>query len=276
MSTKSECPVTDPASVPNPLGDGKYIKTAGCLIIGDEVLNGKTKDTNSNFFAQFCFDLGIDLIEAARRMTKNYDFVVTSGGIGPTHDDITYESLGKAFGLPLEHDVETMRRMAALTTEKRRLELEAASPEEREARNRMALFPLAKGGHGSDGQGGARSELLFVSEDNLTSQLCVFPGIPSLFQQLLLGLVPYLPLPPASSKPFRHLIFTKLHLTSRSFRSASRTRASVLDLGVHVSLIGHDVERVKELGREIAEKLDGEVISEGQLGDESAKAKPSL
>lgn len=43
----------------------------------------------------------------------------------------------------------------------------------------------------------------------LISQLCVFPGIPSLFQQLLLGLVPYLPLPPASSKPFRHLIFTK-------------------------------------------------------------------
>lgn len=46
--------------------------------------------------------------------------------------------------------------------------------------------------------------------------------------------------------------------------------------GVHVSLIGHDVDRVKELGREVAEKLDGEVISEGQLGDESAKAKPSL
>lgn len=98
-------------------------------------------------------------------MTKNYDFVVTSGGIGPTHDDITYESLGKAFDLPLEHDVETMRRMMALTPEKRRKELEAASAEEREARNRMALFPVAKGGHGSDGQGGARSELIFVSED---------------------------------------------------------------------------------------------------------------
>lgn len=160
-------------------------------------------------------------------MTSNYDFVVTSGGIGPTHDDITYESLGKAFGLPLKHDEETMRRMMAITPEKRRRELEAASPEEREARNRMALFPVAAGGHGSDGQGAARSELIFVSEDKwvpvlrlggkvrkaefsrLTLQLCVFPGIPSLFQQLLLGLVPYLPLPPASSKPFRHLIFTK-------------------------------------------------------------------
>lgn len=98
-------------------------------------------------------------------MTKNYDFVVTSGGIGPTHDDITYESLGKAFGLPLEHDVETMRRMMEITPEKRRRELESASEAEREARNRMALFPVAKGGHGSDGQGGARSEVLFVLAD---------------------------------------------------------------------------------------------------------------
>lgn len=98
-------------------------------------------------------------------MTNNYDFVVTSGGIGPTHDDITYESLGKAFGLPLEHDQETMRRMMAITPEKRRRELEAASPEEREARNRMALFPVAKTGHNSDSQDGARSELIFVSED---------------------------------------------------------------------------------------------------------------
>ena len=81
----------------NPLGEGNYVKTAGCLIIGDEVLNGKTKDSNSNFFAKMCFNLGIELkrieviaddeaeiVEAARRMTKEYDFVISSGGIGPT------------------------------------------------------------------------------------------------------------------------------------------------------------------------------------------------
>jgi len=100
-------------------------------------LNGKTKDTNSNFFAQFCFDLGIELkrieviaddedeiIEAARRMTKNYDFVVTSGGIGPTHDDITYASLAKAFDLPLVHHKETMERMWTLASAQRKEELE--------------------------------------------------------------------------------------------------------------------------------------------------------
>ena len=89
------------------------ISTAACLIIGDEVLGGKvfwqppdlswfanrrqTVDTNSAFFAKYCFSLGISLkrieviaddeaeiIEAVRRMSSKYDFVVTSGGIGPT------------------------------------------------------------------------------------------------------------------------------------------------------------------------------------------------
>jgi molybdenum cofactor synthesis domain-containing protein len=95
------------------------------LIIGDEVLNGKTKDSNSNYFAKWCFDRGIDvrrievipddeddIVEAARRMTSKYDFVITSGGIGPTPDDITYQSIAKAFdGEPLEYHDETLRRM---------------------------------------------------------------------------------------------------------------------------------------------------------------------
>lgn len=82
------------------------IHTAGCIIIGDEVLGGKTADTNSAFFAKFCFKLGISLkrievlgddeseiIEATRRMSRNYDFVVTSGGIGPTLADHCSSSL---------------------------------------------------------------------------------------------------------------------------------------------------------------------------------------
>ena len=73
------------------------IHTAGCIVIGDEVLGGKTVDTNSAYMAKFCFDLGLSLkrvevigddegeiMEATRRMSTHYDFVVTSGGIGPT------------------------------------------------------------------------------------------------------------------------------------------------------------------------------------------------
>ncbi len=84
----------DKSKVPEvgPLGKDVFVKTAGCIIIGDEVLNGKTKDTNSNYFAKLCFAQGIELkrieviaddedeiVEAVRRMAKNYDMVVTSG-----------------------------------------------------------------------------------------------------------------------------------------------------------------------------------------------------
>ncbi|WWC65981.1 uncharacterized protein I303_108603 [Kwoniella dejecticola CBS 10117] len=303
QSQASNLPPTDPQTVSNPLGEGKYIKTAGCLIIGDEVLNGKTKDTNSNFFAQFCFDLGIELkrieviaddedeiVEAARRMTKAYDFVVTSGGIGPTHDDITYASLGKAFNLPLKHDEETIRRMSELTTPKRREELKNATPAEREARNRMALFPTNSGSGAEDSENESKSEIIFVDSEKwvpvvrLGGKLCIFPGIPSLFQQLLLALSPYLPLPPASSKPFRHLIYTsKPESTIAPFLTELQARVKkegirvgsypYLYSGVHVSLIGHDIERVRELGQEVVKELDGKIVSEGKLGNESKEAK---
>jgi len=290
---------TDPASVPNPLGEGNYIKTAGCIIIGDEVLNGKTKDTNSNFFAQYCFDLGIELkrieviaddedeiVEAARRFTKNYDFVITSGGIGPTHDDITYSSLGAAFNLPLVHHQETMKRMWTLASAEKR-ELMSNAPEgEKEARNRMALFPTAEEGK----DGAEKSEVLFVKEEmwvpvvRLGGKLCVFPGIPKLFQQLLHGLTPYLPLPPASAKPFRHLIFTDkaesaiapylTELQAKVKKEGIRVGSyPFLFKGVHVSLIGHDIERIRELGQEVVKELDGKVVAEGQLGAEQEASK---
>lgn len=69
-------------------------------------MGGKTVDTNSAYFAKFCFSLGINLkrieviaddedeiVEACRRMSKNYDFVVTSGGIGPTYVYVPRDSL---------------------------------------------------------------------------------------------------------------------------------------------------------------------------------------
>ncbi|CAG8556260.1 19293_t:CDS:2, partial [Racocetra fulgida] len=89
----TECHIF-PTTPISELQDRPFPKTSACLVIGDEILEGKTVDSNSGFFAKFCFNLGISLkrievipdkeeeiIEAVRRFSNNYDFVITSGGI---------------------------------------------------------------------------------------------------------------------------------------------------------------------------------------------------
>src|SRR5690606_506164 len=88
--------------------------TAGMIVIGDEILSGRTKDVNIGAVADFCTDLGIDLtevrvvsddmdaiVEAVNALRARYTYVFTSGGIGPTHDDITADAIAKAFGVAL-------------------------------------------------------------------------------------------------------------------------------------------------------------------------------
>ncbi|KAI0649826.1 MoaB/Mog domain-containing protein [Trametes meyenii] len=269
----------------NPLGEGRYIKRAAALIIGDELLNGKTLDRNSNYFARFCFENGIDLkkievipddeddiVEAARRLVKDYDFVITSGGIGPTHDDITYASLAKAFDQPLEHHKETLRRMEEVI--KTRTDLSQQTPEQRTARERMALFP-------------ARAEVLFIAPDiwvpvvRLEGKLCVFPGIPRLFQRMLDGLAAFLPLPPPGERPFRQQVFTSLPESSIApFLTALQERTKdagvrvgsypLLQKGVYVSLIGRDADAVRALGEEVARELQGRLVTEDEARAEKA------
>jgi len=265
---------------PNPLGEGRWIKTAGAIIIGDEILNGKTLDRNSNYFARYCFENGIELervevipdeeseiIEASRRMIRKYDFVITSGGIGPTHDDITYASLARAFNQPLVHHAETLRRMAELI--KHWSWVHTQNEEQKCARERMALFP-------------ADAETLFVSRDiwvpvvRLEGKLCVFPGIPSLFQKMLDGLKAFLPLPPLSERPFRHQIFTPLpessiapyltELQKRVKEEGIRVGSyPLLMQGVFVSLIGQDEGRVREVGREVEGRTQGRAVTEQEV-----------
>ncbi|MDO9588175.1 MAG: molybdopterin-binding protein [Brevundimonas sp.] len=91
--------------------------TAAVLIIGDEVLSGRTQDTNLTAIARFLATLGIDLMEARtvgdrkaqivdglNALRAAHDYVFTTGGIGPTHDDITADAVATAFGVALpEH-----------------------------------------------------------------------------------------------------------------------------------------------------------------------------
>jgi molybdenum cofactor synthesis domain-containing protein len=100
--------------------------TAAVLIIGDEILSGRTQDTNLNFIAKYLGTFGIDLAEARvvgdvkaeiiaalDALRTRYDYVVTTGGIGPTHDDITADCVAEAFGVPLYEHPEIISMMAA-------------------------------------------------------------------------------------------------------------------------------------------------------------------
>src|SRR5579884_2539971 len=92
------------------------IVTAAVLVIGDEILSGRTKDKNIGYIAEYLTAIGIDLKEvrivadeegeivaALNALRARYTYVFTTGGIGPTHDDITAESVAKAFGVPINY-----------------------------------------------------------------------------------------------------------------------------------------------------------------------------
>lgn len=117
--------------------------TAAVLIIGDEILSGRTADTNLNTLARFLAALGIDLLEARtvgdredqivdalNALRHAHDYVFTTGGIGPTHDDITADCVAMAFGVGIDEHPEAL----AILERRYGDELNAA-------RRRMARIP---------------------------------------------------------------------------------------------------------------------------------------
>jgi molybdenum cofactor synthesis domain-containing protein len=120
------------------------IITAALLIIGDEILSGRTKDKNIGYIAEYMTNIGIDLkqvrvvpdeeediVAALNALRSRYSYVFTTGGIGPTHDDITADCVAKAFGVPIDVDPRAVTMMR-----------ERFKPEElNEARLRMARMP---------------------------------------------------------------------------------------------------------------------------------------
>ncbi|MGY6645655.1 MAG: competence/damage-inducible protein A [Salinarimonas sp.] len=119
--------------------------TAAMLVIGDEILSGRTKDKNIGYLADYLTERGIDLREARivpdieeeivaalNALRARYTYVFTSGGIGPTHDDITADSVAKALGVGIDYD----ERALAMMRER------YAPGELNEARMRMARIPF--------------------------------------------------------------------------------------------------------------------------------------
>ena len=122
------------------------IVTAAVLVIGDEILSGRTKDKNIGYIADYLTAIGIDLkevrivcddaaaiVEAVNALRSKYTYVFTTGGIGPTHDDITADCVAEAFGVALELHPEAV----AILKER----LAKTGGELNEARLRMARVP---------------------------------------------------------------------------------------------------------------------------------------
>lgn len=120
--------------------------TAGMIVIGDEILSGRTKDVNIGAVADFCTDLGIDLtevrvvsddidhiVEAVNALRQRYTYVFTSGGIGPTHDDITADAIARAFGVALPINAQARAMLESRWKQ--------TGTEVNEARLRMARIP---------------------------------------------------------------------------------------------------------------------------------------
>jgi molybdenum cofactor synthesis domain-containing protein len=122
------------------------IVTAALLVIGDEILSGRTKDKNIGYIAEYLTAIGIDLkevrvvaddeaaiVEALNALRAGYDYVFTTGGIGPTHDDITADSVAKAFGVSIDFEPGVVELLRARFAE-RGTEMNAS-------RMRMARIP---------------------------------------------------------------------------------------------------------------------------------------
>lgn len=160
--------------------------TAAALIIGDEILSGRTRDKNANHLALLLNQVGIDLeevrfvpdktasiVEAVNALRAQYTYVFTSGGIGPTHDDITADAMATAFGVSISHDP----RALAL------LEERYTKDELNEARLRMARIPK-----GAELIPNAVSKAPgFILEN-----VYVMAGVPDVFQAMLDAVLPTL------------------------------------------------------------------------------------
>jgi molybdenum cofactor synthesis domain-containing protein len=120
------------------------IVTAAVLVIGDEILSGRTKDKNIGYIAEYLTNIGVEvrevrvvpdieaeIITALNALRTRYTYVFTTGGIGPTHDDITADCVAKAFGVTI--DVDPRARAMLLTR--------IAEKDLNEARLRMARIP---------------------------------------------------------------------------------------------------------------------------------------
>lgn len=166
----------------------KELVTAAMLVIGDEILSGRTKDKNIGFVADHLTAIGIQLKEVRivpdeedkivaglNALRASYNYVFTSGGIGPTHDDITADAVAKAFGVGIDIDPRAVAVM--------RPHYESRGVEFTPGRMRMARIP----------SGAALVENpVSKAPGFMLENVIVMAGVPNIMQAMVLAVTPVL------------------------------------------------------------------------------------
>jgi len=168
--------------------DSHALVTAALLVIGDEILSGRTKDKNIGYVAEYLTALGIDLaevrvvgdeesaiVEALNALRSRDTYVFTTGGIGPTHDDITAECVAKAFGVSIGHDPRAIKILGD--------RLKQTGGEFNEARMRMTRIPA-----GAD----LVHNKVSAAPGFWLGNVIVMAGVPSIMQAMLDEVAPKL------------------------------------------------------------------------------------
>lgn len=162
--------------------------TAAMLVIGDEILSGRTRDGNTHYLAGQLTQHGIRLmearvvaddhaaiVEALNALRSRWDTVFTSGGIGPTHDDITADAVADAFGVPIGHRADALALLQA--------HYDRAGLEFNEARRRMARIP----------EGATLIDNPVSTAPGFTiGNVHVMAGVPNIFQAMVASVLPTL------------------------------------------------------------------------------------
>jgi molybdenum cofactor synthesis domain-containing protein len=160
--------------------------TAAVLVIGDEILSGRTKDKNIGYIAEYLTEIGVDLREvrvvpdvtaeivaAVNALRHRYSYLFTTGGIGPTHDDITADAVAEAFGVSIAEDP---RAIAMMLTRYKSADLNAA-------RRRMARIPA-----GAD----LIENSVSAAPGFKIGNVIVMAGVPTVMQAMLDAVAPEL------------------------------------------------------------------------------------
>jgi molybdenum cofactor synthesis domain-containing protein len=164
------------------------IVTAAMIVIGDEILSGRTKDRNIGHLADIMTAIGIDLKEvrivpdeedeivaAVNALRARYTYLFTTGGIGPTHDDITADAISRAFAVPCEYDAKAYAMLEASYASR--------GIEYTEARKRMARMP----------RGAAHIDNpISIAPGFRIGNVHVMAGVPAIFQAMLDNVLPTL------------------------------------------------------------------------------------